>query len=379
MATPEKVKVRLVCPAGTALHAAGAGLEREGYLVRTSASLYRAVLEQRSEPCPLVVLDARGVKPEDQDFFTLLREIQSSVFILAVIPESRRELAPALLQMGADLYLVEPFYPAEVVSLLGKAVERSERTVRRDEQMADRLAGLAKFASGVAHEINNPLSVISGWLQVLMSDAKEDGPNRKTFAALQKETERIAAVVRELLAFSGQAAPNRTLIDVNRLVDETLGSVEKASSNGRVDVARRLAPELPPVLASESQLREACWHLLDRAWRSAGSGGQVEVDTACVHGDQVEVRFHDSGPAMPGELRERVFDPFYAIEQAAPPEGLGLCVSYGIARGLGGNLTVSSSDEAGTTFVMTLPAASPVGRSPASANQGYGKRNANGH
>lgn len=368
-------KVRLVCDPQSTLASAQPALEAAGLTVRSSASTFRAVLEQRAEPCPFLVVDARHIQPVDHDFFELLRELDSGVFIVAIVPQSRRELTGEVLRMGADTFLLEPFYPEELRMILTRQMERMSQYVSRQKERTERLTVLARFASGVAHEINNPLSVISGWLQVLMSDTSQDSPNWKTYAALQRETDRIATVVRDLLAFSGQAAPNRSLVDVNRLISDVVQSVETSSSNGRVEVVQELAAKLPPVLASEPQLREACRHLLERACRASGTDGRVTIQTACRFGDLVEMRLSDSGAPMPEEVREHLFDPFYAVEHDNSVDGLGLCVSYGIVRGLGGELAVESA-AGGTTFVMTLPVAT---RNGAAAGTTCSKRNGNGH
>jgi len=356
MPMPEPVKLRLIGPDGSSLRAMAPSLQQQGYVVRQCSSPYRAMLAQRAEPCPLVVIDANHTRGEDEDFFAILRDDEQDVFVLAVLSEQRREKVPELLRMGADACLAEPFFPDELHSTLSKAVERGRRYVRQDQLVELRLKGLAHFASAVAHEINNPLSVISGWLQVLMSDAPADGSLHNTYAALQAEADRISSVVRDLLAVSGQAAPNRVPVDMNHLIEEVVSSVQDSSSNGQVKVLRHLAPDLPAVLANESQLKEACRHLVERAWRSASQGGDLRIDTASLNGDHVEVRLHDSGPILSAELQQQLFDPFLAAEQAAQPDGLGLCVSYGIVRGLGGHLAVNSAEGEGTTFVMTLPA-----------------------
>jgi len=360
MPTDKKTKILLVSGEESQLASAGPSLKDAGFEAWHCHSLYSALLAQRSDPRPIVVVDANRIEAKDQEFFSIVREISPDVYVLAVLSGRQHEKMPTLLEMGVDACLSEPYFPAELISILTKEVARSERYIRREDQLEDQLRGLARFANGVAHQVNNPLSVISGWLQVLISDTPVEDPLHNTYVLLQKEAERIEKTVRDLLAFSGQAAPNRALVDVNALLDEILTTMDSHENNGKSTVAKHFAAELPPVLANKSQLKEACRHLVSHARRSTPAGKQVRIKTDSQRGEKIEIRVHDSGPALTRSVQERLFDPFHAIDQSDPSDSVGLCVSYGIVRGLGGHLVVQSKEGKGNTFVMTLPVAGPT-------------------
>ncbi|MBM4080673.1 MAG: hypothetical protein FJ278_13300, partial [Planctomycetes bacterium] len=212
-----------------------------------------------------------------------------------------------------------------------------------------------RLARAVAHEINNPLTTISGWLQMFLADANRLDPNRETYALMQEEAQRIAAVVKNLMAFAERRPLHRQPVNVNALLSNLVDSFAGRASSAGIRMVKRLRPNLPSISADDDQLREACANILTRAQRVMGGRGTIEVSTEALSHGAVEILFRDSGPGIPSELLGKVFDPFSALEEASPGIGLALFVCQAIVQGHGGKIEVRSEDGQGATFAVTLP------------------------
>jgi len=227
----------------------------------------------------------------------------------------------------------------------------------------NQLAILSELAADVAHEINNPLTTISGWMQIFLTDATGDEPPRKEIESIQEELERIAKIVDRLLVFAQQPGTDVQLVDVNELLRSVVAFVQHQMRNAGVRVHSSLSPSVPAIEANPGQLKQVFYNLTVNARQAMCGGGELRVSTRPT-GDAswVEVRFEDTGHGVAEDVRHRLFEPRFTTREAEGGNGLGLSVSRDIVRGIGGELDLESSSAAGSVFLVRLPVPSSDGK-----------------
>jgi two-component system NtrC family sensor kinase len=356
----ERPCILVVCEPTSSLQQAAGDLKAEGFRIRNARSTYRAIVEQTSAPAEVVLIDTAPLLERDMEVFDVLRSLTPPPFLLASLPPSAREKARMALERGADAYVLEPFDSKEITLLLRRSLER-RAAPSESLPLNEKLASLARFAAGVAHEVNNPLTTISGWIQLSLSDMRQDDPNRRTFETMQEEAERIAAIVRNLLCFAGQPPLEEEPVDINQLLDEVVKTSGVFSSEEKtpdvlsgVHVASYFHEALPLILANRGQIRRACEQVIQAALQHLGGHGELLIATRPGGGeDQVLIEIADDGPNIPAANLSRVFDPFF--NDGSNGGGLGLSAAYGIVQGHGGTIDVTSREGEGTRFVIHLP------------------------
>jgi len=249
---------------------------------------------------------------------------------------------------------------------------------------AGKLSAVGQLVSGVAHELNNPLSVVIGYGQLLKG--KVLPPElRGPIDLIVAQGERMAKIVQGLLLFSRQRKPERVPVDLPAVIEQTVALRTTRLRLSGIRVVTDYAPDLPPAEGDVHQLQQVFLNLLlnaEHAILAAGRGDTIRV-RACarVEGGRrwVVVEFEDNGPGIPAEVMPRIFEPFFTTKKVGEGTGLGLSVSYGIVQQHGGRLT-GESEPGRTVFTIELPttaAAEPKERVPAAMPAGvygFGRR-----
>jgi two-component system NtrC family sensor kinase len=234
-----------------------------------------------------------------------------------------------------------------------------EREMRVRLMESDRLAAVGELVAGVAHEVNNPLSSISAFAQLLLRDGTLSPTQRESIDVIRAETMRASQVVKDLLAFARRSEPQRVPIDLNGVVARTLRMRQYQFAEASVRVEQVLAPELPSVLGDARQLQQVCLNLVTNAVQAmAGHGGGMLVVRTVATEQSVVLEIADTGPGISASARAHIFEPFFTTKSEGEGTGLGLSVSYGIVSAHGGTIEVAATGPDGTTFRVTLPAAS---------------------
>lgn len=230
-----------------------------------------------------------------------------------------------------------------------------EREMHARLMESDRLAAVGELVAGVAHEVNNPLSSISAFAQLLLRDDTLNAQQRESIEVIRAETTRASQVVKDLLAFARRSEPQRTPLDINAVVARSLRMRQYQFDETGVRVESELADDLPAVMGDPRQLQQVCLNLLTNAIQAMSSGGMLRVRSARV-GDKVHLEVTDSGPGIPAEVRPHIFEPFFTTKKEGEGTGLGLSVSYGIVAAHGGTIELVESGSHGSTFRVALPA-----------------------
>ena len=238
-----------------------------------------------------------------------------------------------------------------------KHMEVARKELERKAQVASRLASVGEMASGIAHEINNPLTGVVGFAQLLAE--RKDLPEdiREELKIIHEGGQRVSNIVKGLLSFARQSKPRREYININEVVEGTLRLSNYKLKTGNIEVIRQFDPELPWTMADAGQLQQVFINLVVNAqheMRKAHGRGRLEIKTELVD-NMIHISFKDDGPGIAKEHIERIFDPFFTTKEAGKGTGLGLSLSHGIIAEHGGQLYTESEPGNGATFVVELP------------------------
>ncbi len=254
---------------------------------------------------------------------------------------------------------------ARVVTYGGRQVIQSVvRDITERKQMqarlmqAEKLAAVGELVAGVAHELNNPLTAVVGYAQLLQRQpVVEEGVKHKLNVIFQ-EAQRSAGIVNNLLAFARQHKPERRYVDVNDLVERALELLAYQLRTDNVEVVRQLDPSVPPTMADPNQLQQVFVNLITNARQAmaeAHERGTLTVATRRVGEDRIRVEFHDDGPGIARQVINKIFDPFFTTKEVGQGTGLGLSICYGLVAEHGGRIWADSEEGKGATFVVELP------------------------
>ncbi len=220
----------------------------------------------------------------------------------------------------------------------------------------EKMAAVGQLVSGVAHEVNNPLTAILGFADLLLENPEIPQGGKKDLRVIIQEAQRTKQIVQNLLSFARQMPPQRKPMQVNLILRRTLALRAYDFTNHGVEVVEHLDDDLPEIVGDSHQLQQVFLNILNNAYdavRETGRKGRIEIETVPA-GVFAEIRFRDNGPGI--AYPERIFDPFFTTKEVGKGTGLGLSICYGIVREHGGEITCHNNTGApGATFVVRLP------------------------
>jgi signal transduction histidine kinase len=291
-----------------------------------------------------------------------------------VRPLKEMEASVAAISANRGETLSAPSNDREILSIIAafnhmlKELDLRQKSLMRSE----RLASLGTMLSGVAHELNNPLSNISTSCQILQEEVGESDAATQTryLAQIDQQTERARNIVRALLDFSREKAFRKTPVLLRPLVAQTVGFV-RGDVSAR-SVVRLSIPDDLSVAADAQRLQQVLVNLIRNALDGLGPDGQIHISALAMHvggppegtvlgtgcaaeGEVVEIRVADNGSGIAPEILPRIFDPFFTTKVVGHGMGLGLFVVYEIVDEHGGCIAVQSTPGQGTTFRIRLP------------------------
>jgi signal transduction histidine kinase len=230
--------------------------------------------------------------------------------------------------------------------------ERNRALQEAQEQLvrSERLAALGQFSATIAHELRNPLNVVKLSAHYVASHLPEPEEKlQRNLIHLNQYVDRACEIINDLLIFSSLPPPQRRLIPVNEVVREAIMALSIPEG---VMVRWSLGSDIPPVWADARQIEQAIGNLGQNALQAMTEGGELSVGTRCER-DEIEITVGDSGPGIPPELQERVFEPFFSTKVTGT--GLGLPLVREIALAHGGRFSLESAPGEGACFLLSLP------------------------
>ncbi|MCG8691533.1 MAG: PAS domain S-box protein [Minwuiales bacterium] len=242
-----------------------------------------------------------------------------------------------------------------------KAVEEQMNRQRDALYQTEKLSALGSLLAGVAHELNNPLSVVVGQA-LLLQETAEDPKIAKRAAKIGQAADRCSRIVRTFLAMARQQPTERAAVDLNDIIESTLEVTEYSLRTAGIETRLELMKQLPAVWADADQLNQVVTNLIVNAQQAiAGSAGGERLLTISTAGDldrkSVLLTVQDTGPGIPAEIRSRIFEPFFTTKEVGAGTGIGLAVCHRIVEGLQGKISVRSQPGMGATFEISLPVA----------------------
>ncbi|MBW2609077.1 MAG: PAS domain S-box protein [Deltaproteobacteria bacterium] len=260
---------------------------------------------------------------------------------------------------------------ASIISIEGKEIGsvgvftdmREILKMRKDLEEAhlqlvqsEKIASVGRMAAGVAHEINNPLSGILLYAELLRDNLKNDPQNLSDAQEIIDQTLRCKKIVADLLEFSRQTVGNVTSLHLEDLIDKSLNILINQALFQDIAVKRDIAPEMPVMAGDMGQLQQVFTNLFINAADAMGGKGELSIKARFdQEKDLFFVTVSDTGPGIPAELREKIFDIFFSTKPVGRGTGLGLSISQNIVKLHGGRISVECPSRGGTSFVVELP------------------------
>ena len=261
----------------------------------------------------------------------------------------------SMLVMGGMVFFKQHLLDCELLHLLNDSQESFANLKRVQAQLvqSEKLASLGQLVGGAAHELNNPLTAMMGYTDLLAA-TELGSEQRLLMQKIEQQVRRTRTLVSSLLSFAKQVPAEKTLVDINALVQTAVKLCLPQSLAPNVQVHMNFASELPHVLGDSNQLLQVCLHITNNALHALSDQGGTLTVAAHLKDASVVVEFADDGPGM--QQPERVFDPFYTTRKVGQGPGLGLSVCYGIIQEHNGKITCQNRPEGGAIFRIELPA-----------------------
>jgi len=253
---------------------------------------------------------------------------------------------------------------AELAETFNRMTESLEQTIARLKTtqaqlvQSEKLAGIGEFVAGVTHELNNPLTSVIGFAE-LMQNTDLEPTQKRHLDFIVKSAKRCQKIVQSLLSFARQHKPERKLVSVQDLVEAALEILAYQMRTSNIKVTTRFDAALPKVMADAHQLQQVFLNIINngrQAIEEFRKQGEIQITTSAAPG-KVRVEIKDNGPGIAEENLKRVFDPFFTTKKVGKGTGLGLSLCYGIVQEHSGTINVTSKPGEGATFLIELPAA----------------------
>ena len=247
-----------------------------------------------------------------------------------------------------------------------READRKRAAIYHKMEYTNKLAAIGRLGAGVAHEVNNPLSIITqnaGLLRDLLEQSTDLPPREKLLAlvgSISRAADRCAGITHRLLGFAKHMDVQSETINLDVLLKEVLSFLEKEASYRNVTITFDYPDDAPSIVSDRGQLQQVFLNILNNAFAAVDDGGHIEIGIRRVGGGAVAISIADDGVGIPESHLAHIFDPFFTTKKGAGT-GLGLSITYGIVEKLGGHIDVQSKVGEGTRFTVTLPSTAGPG------------------
>lgn len=335
-------------------------LRKQGYSVVTTTSGDEGLASLEKDPYDLVLCDV--IMP-GMDGIEVCRRLRAraafrSLPIILLTALSKVEDVVRGLEAGANDYLGKPFHEAELLARI--VAHLIHRRVREETVSLEKHLSLGRLTGGLCHEINNPLTVVLGHIEMLLMD--ETHPRKRRLMTLASENaKRIQRLVQLMRQYAEPVVHERVPCDLNRVIQNALSIASLGWSSSKVRLQCQFTTPLPSVLADEERLQQVFLNLLVNAHQFSPPDGEVLLSTAVANltGEWVWGEVSDRGKGIPRENIGRIFDPFWTTKDNWQSPGLGLAVARRIVEEHQGRIEVESAPGQGARFRVLLPVHGP--------------------
>ena len=351
-------------------------------VLQTSSRHFGSRFEQVPLAIPETLDGTRVLRTVDRAGRTVLMgiaPIPDSPFLLMMV---RQESGITDLWLKPRMHLIGFLFFSIVLilaSILGVATYLVNRIHAADQRRvqalhqaayANKLASIGRLASGVAHEINNPLAIINqktGLIKDLFTMNQDYAGNEKLMGLVDNVLEsvrRCGTITRRLLDFARHMESSIETVDIEAIIRQVLAFMEKEAERRCIAVSVTIQGEIPTVESDRGNLQQIFLNLINNAFAAMEDGGRLAITIGRHGATHVRVTVADTGHGIPESDLKRVFEPFFSTRNGHGGTGLGLSVTYGMVSEMDGEITVSSQVNQGTRFTVTLPLEPPRGVSP---------------
>ena len=349
-------------------------INRKGELQSVSRDPVAAVETKKAIPPEELagfVAESGTTVHQQKDFLYVTTWVNEKGWLLILKTNINSSLAPfyRASKLGLLSIVIASIFILVVTTLLVRSMmdrielaDKERMLLNNRVREVDKMALIGRLAASVAHEVNNPLQIISdqaGWMSELLDE--EDQRQLKNYdeyhGSLQKikqHVSRASTNTHRLLGFSRSREFRRVAQEINDLLKDTVSFLENEAKHHRITLRLNLQENLPKVMTDPSQLQQVFLNIVNNAIDAIGNDGVITVQTR-IHGDRVLVEFADSGPGLPPEHLLKIFDPFFTTKKADKGTGLGLSISRNIMQRLGGDIQAENGKQGGCRFTVSLP------------------------
>lgn len=370
-------------------------LSGKGYQVKTVEDGSKAISALKKEEYDIFLTDLEMPSLNGIAAIRAAKKISPDVISIIMTGYASLESSIQGLKLGAYDYLIKPF-SAELLHLVvekgiyKKKIEEENKELVEELKLANKelkeqnekleiiqhemiekhkLASVGQLAGGIAHEINNPLGAVSTYNQLMIRQLEQGAFDKikgledfkKYLHQMDEEINRIAKTVTNLLVFARRKEFKIDLVDINKVVQDTIELTYYQSSKNNIEIVSKLASNLPFISADGEKLQEALVNIIVNAIQSMPDGGQLNISSKAVGMDKnkktksIQLTFSDTGNGINKDDLEKLFNPFFTTKKVGAGVGLGLSISYSIIDKHNGNMQVESKVGKGTKFIINLP------------------------
>lgn len=339
---------------------------------QTSSRFYGKVLENFPMLMPSINYETDVVEttdPQGRPILLAYKYFLSPSFVL-MLAKPRSEVLKSWYTLKSEILIIFAasvllifLVVFKITDILVKRIEISDRErlmTYHEIEHTNKLASVGRLAAGVAHEINNPMAIINekaGLLKDLIGTMPTFDRKEKFLRlteSIKECVDRCSTITHRLLGFARRMDVEIETIDLNEVLREVYGFLEKEAFHRNINVQLNLDKELPEISSDHGQLQQVFLNILNNAFSAVEDGGSITIITRWQDPEIVSVSVEDNGIGMSEKTMSRIFDPFFTGRKGYGT-GLGLSITYGIIKKLGGNIEVNSREGEGTTFTVFLP------------------------
>ncbi|MFC1885273.1 ATP-binding protein [Thermodesulfobacteriota bacterium] len=342
-------------------------------LLQTPTKYYGKIFDKIDLPIPEYSTRSQVIEANDRIGNSILigyAYIKNSPFILMLIKRTdeimkgwyalRNKMVLILSVSGLFIIIVILAIPTYMVNKIYDAEQTRVRALQRIEHTS-RLASIGSLAAGVAHEINNPLAIISenvGYLQDLFSIKKEykgDKRLNELISDVLESVDRCGEITKNLLGFAREVEPKISPVQIGNVIDKVLKFLRKEASYRNIELDVDIPEEIPLICSDFGKLQQIFLNLITNAFQAMDNGGSLKIRASLKDENHVTITLKDNGCGISEGDLKRLFEPFFTTKISNGGTGLGLSITYGLVHRLNGDISVRSKVGKGTTVRITLP------------------------